>query len=459
MRLGRLLVSLLMLCGIGAAQIRGVNLWVFTPPTSSSAALTSAYNVAAGAVVSIPWSGDINPSKGGWETSTSSGCGYTGMCPVAYSFTNFDNAISQQLGFGAKKVRVILSAVAFGGSNSSTPSYIFDSAYAAHNSYTQQFTCADTDYAGSGAITLGQCAQGVDNTAAPIYWLTTEPFRPRWIAAVVAAVNHIAGCTVGTCGYGPSQIDSVRPGGGAGGEWFPWGTSALVFQVYGAVNGTTLATFKTDWMAYVTAMETTVNAASSGLRFIQSQNGGVNGGSAQGATPIPYSWADNEASIANANGWGHGDQGLTGNWNPGGSVCPAGNQGVASGNNADIIRFANHGYNSGGNNTFTYPSFDGPYVFHTYPSDRPLELQTGGGGASDPTGQCSPGSLVLIVPYAILQVKATDLELYWQDWQVAFDSGNANYAKYHVEYQQVLAGNWATGPSGSFIMSGSSIMQ
>lgn len=431
-----------------------VKKWVFTPPTTGSAALTAAYAVAAGGVISIQWSGDTNPSRGGWETSTSSGCGYVGMCPVIYNFTNFDAVISQQLGFGAQKVRAVLAAAAFGGSNTFTPDYIFDAAYATNHGLTQQHTCADTDYAGSGAIAVGSCAQGVDNTAAPIYWLTTEPFRPRWIAAVVAAVNHIATCTVGTCGYSPSQVDSVRPGTGLGGETFPWGTSAMVFQVYGSID---LVIFKTDWMAYVSAMETTVNAANSGLKFIQSQNGGVNGGSSRGSTPIPYSWADSEAAIAATNGWGHGDQGLTSNWSPGGGVCPVGNQSVASGNNADIQRFATNGYTSGTTHTFTFPSFDSAFTFAIYSSANQLEVQTGGGGASDPAGRCSPGSLLLIIPYALSVLKVTDIELYWKDWQVAYDPANANYAVYHLDYQRILAGTFPFGFSGGSIVSGQSI--
>ncbi len=65
----------------------------------------------------------------------------------------------------------------------------------------------------------------------------------------------------------------------------------------------------------------------------------------------------------------------------------------------------------------------------------PLELQTF--LQSCPDGSCATGSLVDLVPFAVAH-NATVLEIYYDDWLIAFDPSNPNYAKYGAAYAKVL---------------------
>lgn len=394
--------------------------YVFTPPSSSTSALiNSIYPNADGAVISIPWSGDTttNANNGGWETSNIGNTASAG-----YNYTNFDNVINTQLSYGCKRVVIILEPISFNGGighgNTFTPNYVFNATYASNNSYTQLYTCSDTDYPGTGVITEGSCSQGVDNTAFPAVWMPA--FQNAWLSAIGNALSHMKSASYA------ANVQYVRVGGGSGGEWFPFATSALLLQFFGAVNTTTIGQLKTTWTGYMSNVQSKIVSISSGFNFVQAMDGGLSGGNANGATSIPYNWCDSEAALANSVGFGMGTEGLTGNWTG------------ATGNNSDILRFTNHGYNSGGANTFTYPSMDSAFVFHTYPNAI-HQVQTGGGGASDPTGATSPGSLTGILTYAVYSLNATDIEIYYQDWEVSFDPSNGNYLTYHLAYQNAIA--------------------
>ena len=418
-------------------------LWVFTPPASNSGnQLSAIYANAAGGVITIPWSADVNPSSGGWETSGSGNHSSAG-----YSWTNFDAAINNQLSYGANQLVVVLAAISFskgiGHGNSFTPNYVFDATYATNNSYTQLYTCSDTIYPGAAggttsgtAILEGACAQGVDSTAFPITWMPV--FLNRWNAAVTAAIQHMAAQSYA------GRIAYIRIGTGSGGESFPWATSAMIQQTWGAVNSTTIADLKTQWLAYMLSVESNaITAAAGNFKIIQATDGGDNGGSADGATPIPYNWPDAEAAQAITAGLvGIGDEGLTGNWTG------------ATGSQSDVQRYANFGTASGGTNTFTYPSMDSAYIFNHYPSLAIREMQTGGGGASDPSGATSPGSLTTILPYAISSLNATDLELYYADWQVAFDATNGNHSTYGGTYRGLIATDYTLSTPFSSALGG-----
>jgi hypothetical protein len=77
-------------------------------------------------------------------------------------------------------------------------------------------------------------------------------------------------------------------------------------------------------------------------------------------------------------------------------------------------------------------------LFNTYAGKVPLELQTL--AQSCPDGSCATGSLATLLPFATAN-HVTILEIYYQDWLVAYDS---NYRGYFPSYQAVLQ-NAATG--------------
>jgi hypothetical protein len=65
----------------------------------------------------------------------------------------------------------------------------------------------------------------------------------------------------------------------------------------------------------------------------------------------------------------------------------------------------------------------------------PLELQTV--KQSDPDGGGRVGSMVDLLPFA-QKLHAQILEIYLQDWLVAYDPGNPDYERHHKEYQQAF---------------------
>lgn len=369
--------------------------YVFGPPAGGSAALTNLiYPQADGGIVSIPWSADVLPaSQGGWETSS-------GSTSAGYSFTNFDAVINNQLSYGAKSLVVVLSPISFGGSNQSTPNYVFTAGWATSISATRLYTAAGNDYLGSGAIAPGSSAQGVDNTAFPAAWMPA--FETAWAAAVTAALNHMKAQPYA------SKIAYVRVGGGAGGEWFPFATSVGTAGLLTVPGGpTTVAQLQTTWLAYMSSIETVILATSSGFKFVQAVDGGF------ATEAIPYTFADVEAALGVSNGFGVGCEGLKG---------------------LDITAFGTHGTTSGGAATSGFPSMDHAYLFSLGASI--LQFQTS--AASDPTGVSQPGSLVPLLPYATAR-GATAIELYYLDWQVMFDPSNGNHATYGAGYRSALS--------------------
>jgi len=71
-------------------------------------------------------------------------------------------------------------------------------------------------------------------------------------------------------------------------------------------------------------------------------------------------------------------------------------------------------------------------LFNTYTGKVPLELQTV--AQSCPDNSCVTGSLANLLPFAVFN-KVTILEIYYQDWLVAYDP---NYPGYTQSYQAVL---------------------
>jgi hypothetical protein len=84
-----------------------------------------------------------------------------------------------------------------------------------------------------------------------------------------------------------------------------------------------------------------------------------------------------------------------------------------------------------------YPNCTGNWcaLFAQFTGQVPLELQTV--GQSDPTGAGATGSLVKLVPFAVSN-HASVLEIYYQDWLLAFDPSYPGYSQYGAAYAQVL---------------------
>jgi hypothetical protein len=83
--------------------------------------------------------------------------------------------------------------------------------------------------------------------------------------------------------------------------------------------------------------------------------------------------------------------------------------------------------------------------FHKFQGKVPLELQTR--KASNPGGGGLVGSMTELLPFAI-RMKTQIIEIYPEDWYVAYDPSSPDYEQHHEEYQKayeaaakVLGGN------------------
>ena len=369
--------------------------YVFDAPAAGSSILTSAiYPNADGGVVSIQWSGDFDPvNGGGWETSY-------GSISAGYSFTHFDALINAQIGYGAQSIVVVLSPVSFGGVNKSTPQYVFTSGWATSISSPtgQLYTGNGTTYSGAGTIPAGTCAQGVDNTAMPMVF--QAPFVTAWKNAITAALEHIQGASYA------SKIAYVRIGGTTGGQMTPNAANAMLTQV----TPSTYAELMSMWGVYAGELATAITSASVSFPCMLDAAGGL-------GTYIPdisYDWSNTIVATATASGLGFGNQGL---------------------GSEDIIAYTNKGATNGGSATSGWPGGNFVYLFGLYPSAPVHELQTV--SASNPLNTGETGSLVPLIPFAVAR-GATSLELYYQDWQIAYDPSNEYNATYGAAYQTAI---------------------
>jgi hypothetical protein len=102
------------------------------------------------------------------------------------------------------------------------------------------------------------------------------------------------------------------------------------------------------------------------------------------------------------------------------------------------IGFGSQGLESSDVNNCNGSTADWCNLFNAFFGQVPLELQTV--GQSCPDNSCATGSLVNLLPFAVLN-HVTILEIYYQDWLTGFDP---NYPGYTQTYQTVLQ-NTATG--------------
>jgi len=73
-------------------------------------------------------------------------------------------------------------------------------------------------------------------------------------------------------------------------------------------------------------------------------------------------------------------------------------------------------------------------IFRRFRGKAPLVLQTG--GASHPDGSAPAGSMTEMLPFALSQ-HVQIFEFYVDDFLVAYDPSDRNYARYHEEYRKV----------------------
>lgn len=227
-----------------------------------------------------------------------------------------------------------------------------------------------------GSSNYTTCTSQYGTQQLPNYFATA--FQSNYQKFMVAVIQHY---------QGNPNIGYIRFGLGHGGESLPvagWNdTTTACGQAYVNAWGLTIQT----WENYLSSMLNYQGSLNSPVQLMV------------GVTPMNGATVpDYVAPIAVQNNIGFGSQGLE-----------ATDVNNCSGSTADWCS-----------------------LFGQYTGQVPLELQTI--GQSCPTGTCTTGSLVDLIPFAVTN-HATVFEIYYQDWLTAYDP---NYPGYFPAYQPVL---------------------
>ena len=247
-------------------------------------------------------------------------------------------------------------------------------------------------WANLGAAEIALC----DGEQIPDYFDATN-FQTPYLAFIQAALQK----------YGSdSRIGYIRIGLGRGGETFPGqgfngtdgGCTNTIVNVWGYTDQ--------KWITYLTNMMTSASAANTAKKQLMvGLVGGAAGGSgsAQGV-------ADQVAAAAVSVGIGFGSQGLQA---------------------ADIPNYPNC-------------TSDWCNLFNQYSGQVPLELQTVGLSCPAGVGKCpgdanqnDTGSLVPLLPFAASH-KVNILEVYFQDWLLAYDPNYPGFGQYGAAYATAI---------------------
>jgi len=379
------------------------------PPTGTTCPLITDYN---GTNCVGDYRSDVIPNVDGvvivgqWssiESSNGSGSG-------GYSWTSFDAVVNKFVGqtnWGAtKKVGIVLSPVTNGGSNSSTPAYVFTSGWATTvgaSSPLDQCTCSD--YAGdSGAPTHNGCwnqsnNMSTDTSGMPAVW--EKPFYKALENFYSAAVTHINSTSTS---YSP-YVAYIRMGLSTGGEEYPHCHANM--ETYFSINDSQL---ETDWTTYANTMFTYENGLGSEQPIMAAPNG--NGTS----TGVPSDgWADTEAQDALNEGLSLGSEGLQ---------------------YTDLFTTP---CSNDWCNTFTFTPTPLVKEQQTYAQSNPAQTtctSSGGYGPND------TNSLVCLLPF--VEGKVNSVELYPGDVFLAFDPATTGYSTYGAAYATAIS-NLRTG--------------
>jgi hypothetical protein len=317
-----------------------------------------------GVSVSLPWS-EIESSD---PTGTKSG---------GYNFSSYDANLQPYLAAG-RKVNLIVWPATEGGSNSSTPEYIFSAAYASSlpgNPAPQDVVYCGT-YPGTGALVERSAnidTPGFDNTGLPVSY--ELPFMTGYQNFIKAVIQHYNA-------PGAPHIGYIRFGMSQGGE-----SSPECNQYWPNYS-------ETVYVNYVTAMTQTVTAENPTMTILEDLH-------AVGSPNSPdYTYTTQESALAVANREGFGTNG----WQQ-----------------SDIQNFhSNQPCDSDWCNLFDQ------YAGTKYGS-TPVTLSLQTLEWSDPTGVSETGSLVDLIPFAQSNA-ANNLELYLADLGLAYDL--VNYCNY-----------------------------
>ncbi len=306
------------------------------------------------------------------ETRNSNNTGSGG-----YDFSSFDASLQPYLNAGAK-VNLIVWPATEGGSNNSTPSYVFSAAYAASlpGSPNPQDMSVCGDYHGDSSnpfysqATSGGGGHWNINASTDLSGLPVSyelPFMTAYQAFIAKVVAHYNLSTSPPIGY-------IRFGMSQGGE-----SSPECNQYWPNYSETT-------YIGYVTTMTQFITEKNPSMTILQDLH-------AVGDPPNPdYTYADQEAALAVANKEGFGTNGLQ-----------KSDTTAATCDSDWCAMFAQYGST----------------VYGTTPIT--LSLQTL--EWTDPTGAAQTGSLTVLEPFAKAN-GANNLELYLADVGLAFDPSN-----------------------------------
>jgi hypothetical protein len=374
------------------------------PPTGTSCPLITDYN---GTNCVGDYRSDVIPNVDGvvivgqWSSiETSQG---------TYSWTTLDNAVNKFVGQtnwdATKKVGIVLSPVTDGHSNSSTPAYVFTSAWATTaGASTPLDQCTCTDYAGDSGAPVNQCwnqsgGGSTDTSGMPAVW--EKPFYVALENLYSKAVTHLNSAT-----YAP-YIAYIRMGLSTGGEEYPHCSANLETLV----SPSTAAELETVWTTYANTMFTYENGLVSQQPLMAAPNGnGTN-------TGVPSdAWADTEAQDALNEGLQLGSEGLQYNDTV---STPCSNDWC---------------------NTFTFTPTPLIHELQTYAQSIPSQTTCGSTGGY---GNNDVNSLKCILSF--VEGKANSIELYPGDVFLAFDSATTGYSTYGAAYataiSKIRAGN------------------
>jgi hypothetical protein len=376
------------------------------PPTGTSCPLITDYNgtncVGDYRSYVIPHVDGV-AIVGQWSSiESSSGSGSGG-----YSWTSLDNAVNKFVGQtnwdATKKVGIVLSPVTNGGSNSSTPAYVYTSGWATTSgASTPLDQCTCTDYPGDAGATHNGCwnqsgGGSTDTSGMPAVW--EKPFYKALENFYSAAVTHL-----NSASYGP-YVAYIRMGLSTGGEEYPHCHTNLE-----SLGNYSDAQLETLWTTYANTMFTYEN----GLPLQQPIMAAPNGNGTSSGVPSD-AWADTEAQDALNQGLSLGSEGLQYN---------------------DLITTP---CSNDWCNTFTFTPTPLVKEQQTYAQSNPAQtICTSSGGY----GNNDTNSLVCLLPF--VEGKVNSVELYPGDVFLAFDSATTGYSTYGAAYATAIS-NLRTG--------------
>ncbi len=362
---------------------RGVHV-LFPPTTGADYAAVKTYLMnnpaVAGVIIGVEWS-DFDLGAGNAHTS--------------YDFTITDAVISEWVSAG-KRINFAVQNTPYGGNTCAANGTGSHGTSGIGNCSMPPWV-----WAALGASNYTTCTSPTGNQQAPNFRSPT--FVSAYQAAIGAFVSHYAS--------NPS-VGYLRVGLGKGGEInLPTGwndTTSACGQAFTTAWGYTVGTdASATWNAYLHDMVVYEGSLNSPKRLMVSITP-VTG------EPVANAVPDYIAPIAVAQGVGFGNQGLQ--------------------------------YSD----TTNYPKCGGDWcqLFNTFTGQTLLELQTLGPSCPGGAGTCTAtdaisklsnatGSLPQVVPFGVSH-HVDSLEIYYQDWLIAFDPTNANYASHGAAYARAL---------------------